>query len=70
LEYLQYERFPLVVNISIVRLREKTNGSLRKGWTGKERRKNKMKGEKLGERKMRKKKGIQQQRYLERQKCG
>jgi len=55
LKYLQYERFPLVVNVSLLHLSDKTNGSLRKGWTGKEGRKNKMKGEELGKRKMRKK---------------
>jgi len=55
LKYLQYERFPLVVNISLLYLSDKTNGSPRKRWTGKEGRKNKMKGEVLGKRKMRKK---------------
>jgi hypothetical protein len=56
LEYLQYERFPLVVNVSLVHLSDKTNGSLRKGWTGKEGKKNKMTGKELSKRKMRKKK--------------
>jgi hypothetical protein len=46
------------------------NGSLRKGWTGTQGRKNKMKGEELvGKRKMRKTKGIQQERYFGREKC-
>jgi hypothetical protein len=29
LEYLEYERFPLVVNVSIVHLSDKMNGSLK-----------------------------------------
>jgi hypothetical protein len=37
-------------------LSDKTNGSLRKGWRGKEGNKNKMMGEELSKRKMRKKK--------------
>jgi hypothetical protein len=45
------------------------NGSLRKGWTGTQGRKNKMKGEELGKRKMRKTKGIQQERYFGRERC-
>jgi hypothetical protein len=70
LEYLQYGKFPLVVNVSPVHLSDKTNGSLRKGWRGKEGRKNKMKGEELGKRKMGKTKRIQQERCLGRKKCG
>jgi hypothetical protein len=60
----------LVVNVSLVYLSDKTNVSLRKGWTGKEERKNKIAGEELGKRKMRKKKLIQQERCLGREKCG
>jgi len=46
----------LVVNVSLVHLSDKMNGSLRKGWTGKEERKSKTTGEELGKRKLRKKK--------------